>query len=56
MSTQTLELIKGNPFVSKTQASHAIGISRNVISYFIDTSKAEGIKGTYLFSKQPTDK
>ncbi len=53
---QTLELIKGNPFVSKTQASDAIGISRNVINYFIDTSKAEGIKGTYLFSKQLTDK
>lgn len=53
---QTLELIKGNPFVSKTQASDAIGISRNVLNYFIDTSKAEGIKGTYLFSKQLTDK
>ena len=49
---QTLELIKGNPFVSKTQASDAIGISRNVINYFIDTDKAEEIKGTYLFSKQ----
>ena len=55
-NAQTLELIKGNPFVSKTQASHAIGISRNVINYFIDTSKAEAIKGTYLFSKQLTDK
>lgn len=53
---QTLELIKGNPFVSKTQASDALGISRNVISYFIDTSKAEGTKGTYLLSKQLTDK
>ena len=53
---QTLELIKGSPFVSKTQTSDAIGISRNVINYFIDTSKAEGIKGTYLFSKQLTDK
>ena len=49
---QTLELIKGNPFVSKTQASDAIGISRNVINYFIDTDKAEEIKGTDLFSKQ----
>lgn len=53
---QTLELIKGNPFVSKTQASHVIGISRNVINYFIDTGKAEGIKGAYLFSKRLTDK
>ena len=53
---QTLVLTKGNSFVSKTQASDAIGISRNVINYFIDTSKAEGIKGTCLFSKQLTNK
>lgn len=53
---QTLVLTKGNSFVSKTQASDAIGISRNVINYFIDTSKAEGLKGTYLFGKQLTNK
>ena len=53
---QALELIKGNSFVSKTQASDAIGISRNVLNYFIDTSKAEVIKGTSLFSKQLTNK
>ena len=53
---QTLVLTKGNSFVSKTQASDAIGISRNVLNYFIDTSKAEGLKGTYLFSKQLTNK
>ena len=28
-----------------------MGISRNVITYFIDTWKAEGVKGTYLFSR-----
>lgn len=49
---KTLELIKGSPFPSKTQASSYIGVSRNVISYFIDTWKAEGVKGTYLFSRQ----
>jgi hypothetical protein len=49
---KTLELIKGSPFVSKTQASKVLSISRDVISYFIDTNKAEGIKGTYLFSIQ----
>ena len=47
-----LELIKGSPFVSKTQPSKVLSISRDVISYFIDTNKAEGIKGTYLFSNQ----
>ena len=52
---QTLELIKGNPFVCKTQAWNAIGISRKVLNYFLYT-KAEEIKGTYLFSKQLTDK
>lgn len=49
---KTLELIKGSPFVSKSQASKILGISRDVISYFIDTNKAEGIKGTYLFSNK----
>lgn len=50
---KTLELISGSPFVSKSQASKALSISRDVISYFIDTNKAEGIKGTYLFSNRP---
>ena len=36
----------GSPFPSKTQASLALGISRNVISYFIDTW--EGINGRYI--------
>jgi len=49
---KTLELIKGSPFISKSQASKVLSISRDVISYFIDTNKAEGIKGTYLFSNQ----
>lgn len=49
---KTLELIKGSPFVSKSQAYKILGISRDVISYFIDTNKAEGIKGTYLFSNK----
>ncbi|PQE31509.1 hypothetical protein CJF32_00010517 [Rutstroemia sp. NJR-2017a WRK4] len=26
-------------------------VSRNVISYFMDTGKAEGVKGTYIFSR-----
>lgn len=47
----TLNLIKGSPFESKTQASNILNLSRNVINYFIDTNKPEGIKGTYLFSK-----
>jgi hypothetical protein len=28
-----------------------VGIGRNVITYFIDTWKSEGVKGTYLFSR-----
>ena len=43
--------IKGSPYTSKTQPSKYLGISRNVISYFIDSWKAEGIKGRYLFSR-----
>lgn len=50
-NAKTLELIKGSPFPSKSQASTSIGISRNVITYFIDTWKAEGVKGTYVFSR-----
>lgn len=53
---QTLWWIKGNTFVSKTQASDAIGISRNVLNSLIYTGRAEGIKGTYIFSKLLTDK
>jgi hypothetical protein len=49
---KTLELVKGSPFSSKTQASRVVGISRNVINYFIDSGKAEGVKGTCLFSRQ----
>jgi hypothetical protein len=28
-----------------------VGIGRNVITYFIDTCKSEGVNGTYLFSR-----
>lgn len=40
------------PFTCKSQPSSVIGISRNVITYYIDTWKPEGVKGTYLFSRQ----
>ena len=53
---KTLELVKGSPFISKSQASRRLGISRVVINYFIDTFKAEGVKGTYLFSKPLNNK
>ena len=48
---KSLEPIKGSPFPSKTQASTYIAISRSVIIYLIDTWKAEGTKGTYIFSR-----
>jgi hypothetical protein len=41
---------------SKTQASLSLGVSRYVINYYIDTGKAEGVKGTYIFSRQLEDK
>ena len=47
----TLNLIKGSPFESKSQASNILNFSKNVLNYFIDTNKPEGIKGTSLFSK-----
>lgn len=53
---KTLELIKGSPFDSKTKASKALGIRRSVIDYFLDTGKAEGVKGTYLYTRPITDK
>ena len=48
---KSLKLIEGSPFDSKTQASKSIGISRNVIYSFLDTGRAEGVKGTYLYSR-----
>ena len=36
---KTLISLEGSPFESKTQAANTIGISRDVINYFIDTKK-----------------
>ena len=47
---KTLELEKGSPFFSKTQASKSLGIGRGVIDYFLDTGKPEGVTGRYLYS------
>jgi hypothetical protein len=52
---KTLTLLKGSPFQSKSQAANHIGISRDVVNYFIDTKKPEGVKGTYLFSRPLED-
>jgi len=48
----TLKLVNGSPFPSKTKASAALGIGRSVIDYFLDTGKAEGVKGNYLYSRK----
>lgn len=51
---KTLNLIKGceaGPFESKTKASKSLGINKRVIDHFLDTDKAEGVKGTYLYSQ-----
>lgn len=53
---KTLVLVKGSPFSSKTLASSELGIRRNVINYFLDTGKPEGVKGTYLYSRPLNDK
>lgn len=48
----TLKLVNGSPFLSKTKASTPLGIGRSVIDYFLDTGKAEGVKGNYLYSRK----
>lgn len=45
----------GSPFISKTKASAALDIGRKLIDYFLDTGKAEGVKGNYLYSRQLKD-
>lgn len=52
----TLELTKGSPFASKTQASTGTDVHRNVITNVLDTGKPEGIKGIYFYSRQLTGK
>lgn len=44
--------MNGSPFLSKTKASTPLGIGRSVIDYFLDTGKAEGVKGNYLYSRK----
>ena len=54
---QTLNLITGSSFPSKHQASITLGISRDVITYNIDSWKPEGVKKKYfLFSRQLNNK
>jgi hypothetical protein len=53
---KNLDFIKGSPFDSKTKASKALGISRPVIDYFLDTGKPEGVRGTYLYTRPLTDR
>jgi len=48
----TLNLVNGSPFISKNKASAALGIGRSVIDYFLETGKAEGVKGNYLYSRK----
>jgi hypothetical protein len=48
---KTLELVIGSPFFSKNITSKALGIGRNVIDYFLDKGKPEGITGRYIYSK-----
>lgn len=52
---KTLTLLDGSPFESKSQAAKHIGISRDVLNYYLDTKKPEGVKGTYLFTRPLKD-
>jgi hypothetical protein len=47
--------VAGSPFSSKNIASRVLGIGRNLIDYFIDSGKVEGVKGNYLYSRQLKD-
>jgi hypothetical protein len=44
-------LVIGSPFFSKNITSKALGIGRNVIDYFLDKGKPEGVTGRYINSK-----
>lgn len=41
---KTLQIIDGSPFASKTQAGNFIGISRDVINYFLNTGKQKVLR------------
>jgi hypothetical protein len=48
----TLKEVDGSPFLSINKASAALGIGRRLIDYILDTGKAEGVKGTCIYSRQ----
>jgi len=40
-------LEKASPLFSKNQASKCLGVGRNVIDYFLDTGKPDGVTARY---------
>ena len=47
---KNLELEIGSPFFSKNKASKSLGVGRNVIDYFLDKGKPEGVTARYKYS------
>jgi hypothetical protein len=45
-------LLEASSYPSKTQAAYYIGISKDVLNYFLNTDKAEGVKGIYLYTRK----
>lgn len=46
----------GSPFSSKVKASLALEIVKKSIDNLLDTGKAVGVKGYYLYSRQLKDR
>nr|YP_010218606.1 GIY-YIG endonuclease [Morchella brunnea]UBU98486.1 GIY-YIG endonuclease [Morchella brunnea] len=49
---RTLELLEASSYPSKTQAAYYIVISKDVLNYFLNTDKAEGVKGIHLYTRK----
>ena len=52
----TLKEVVGSPFSSKVKASLALEIVKKSIDNLLDTGKAVGVKGYYLYSRQLKDR
>ena len=52
----TLELLKGSPFASKTQAAKALDIPRATLDVVLDKGRTAGSKAIYVYSRPLTAK
>ena len=51
----TVVLVNNQPFPSREQATKFFNTATNVVLYYIDSWKSQGLKGYYLFSKPLVD-